>query len=35
MKFILLILLFLNLYSQELQKPKIYDKSIHNKIIGI
>lgn len=30
MKFILLILLFLNLYSQELQKPKIYDKSIHN-----
>ena len=30
MKFILLILLFLNLYSQELQKPKIYDKSKHN-----
>ena len=30
MKFILLILLFLNLYSQELQKAKIYDKSKHN-----
>ena len=30
MKFILLILLFLNLYSQELQKAKNYDNTKHN-----
>jgi DNA ligase 1 len=29
MKFIIFIFLFLNLYSQELQKAKTYDKSIH------
>jgi DNA ligase-1 len=30
MRIFLLIFIFLNLHSQELQKPKIYDKSKHN-----